>query len=144
MMHPAITAFLNTQAQAQIRLARVGQTAVQEVLQPMFARHSGIMGLSWTQEMIGGCFVSLHRQPLVMVERDTIAHRQTEAFAAKMVGTLGMGWAKPDQLSADHRRTYDCAIYDFRSIPNDVMHSVFGHDVRITVTSSGQVGVEKL
>jgi hypothetical protein len=147
MIHPAIQAVLNMRKELNARLARIGQTAVQELLQPLFSSDSPISAIQWSQAEDGttGAFFSTHRVPSVLVDKAQSATEYDKGQfvdPSRVIGVLGAGWATPKQLIPATRRLFEEKIKDFASIPNDIMQLTFGNGVTVTIASDGRITTE--
>ncbi len=148
MTHPAIHAVQNLREEMNARLARVGQTAVQELLQPLWESSVPIAAISWDQavDMATGAFFSTHRIPRLLVDK-TLTQKAYDlgrnVDPTKIIGVLGSGWTEPKDLIPATRKVFNEKIADFVSVPNDIMLLTFRDDVTITVHASGQITTEK-
>jgi hypothetical protein len=148
MQHPAIQAVLNMQEELNARLSRIGQTAVQELLQPLFSGVSPISAICWEQvQDTTGAFFSTHRVPRVLVDKAMTSEEYDAGRIVdpkKVVGVLGSGWSLPKQLIPATRRVFEEKTADFIAIPNEVMRLTFGDNVAVTITSDGKISTQPL
>lgn len=143
--HPAIAALLNIRQEMNVKLARIGAVAVQELLQPLWDSDSPISAISWDQgcDIDGGYLFSTHKVPRLLVDRAATSKeydlgRHLDSHLP-MPGVLGAGWSEPKKLIPATRRLYEEKIADFIAIPNDVMQLIFGKDVTVNVERSGRI-----
>lgn len=143
-LHPAIAALLNIRREMNVKLARIGAVAIQELLQPLWDSDSPISAISWDQgyDIDGGYLFSTHKVPRLLVDRALMnseygRHRYIEP--GKVVGVLGAGWSEPEKLIPATRRLFEEKIADFVAIPNDVMQLIFGEDVTVNIERSGRI-----
>lgn len=139
MIHPAIQAVLNMQQEMNGRLSRMGHTAVQELLLPLWDSNVPIVAISWDQGMDvdAGSFFSTHQVPRLLVEKEhtKVAYLHPQ----KIVGVLGSGWVMPKELIPATRQVFEEKIDAFCNIPNEVMKLIFGENVTINILRTGRI-----
>lgn len=138
MSHPVIQAIYNMRTEYNARLARFGQTAVLEILQPLLRSSGPIAGVQWTQRVgTDGKFVSYHGSAKVLVNSKVKG-------GLSDLGTLAPGWTNQDNLMPVTKAAYNQYTRMFNGIPNDVMCLTFGPNCTVTIDHKGTVTVEEL
>lgn len=142
--HPAISALLNIRQEMNVKLSRIGATAIQELLQPLWDSDVPISAISWDQgyDSDGRHQFSTHQIPRVLVDRSMLNEEYIKGRCVdptRIIGVFGSGWLEPKFLIPSTRKIFDEKIADFIAIPNDVMQLIFGDNVTVNVERSGRI-----
>lgn len=146
MTHPAIQAVLNAKQEYRARLTRIGQTAIQELLQNFFGAVPAAQAVAWTQSgphCDGQIFQSRHELADVLL---LSVDQPVDVFDnnVEVVGVLKDGWCPSWRLCDRSRNLYQLHLKDFAVIPDEVMYDVFGDDVRVEIYRTGKITVIEL
>ncbi len=134
--HPAIAALLNLQQELNAKLARMGVTAIQELLQPLWDSSVPVSTISWDQDVDAttNSFFSTHRMPRLLVGKSL-----KKVEYEKEMGVLAQGWTVPKKLTPKTRKLFEEKFVDFAAIPNEVMHLIFGDNTTVNVERGGRI-----